>query len=123
MANPFHNVSTAQLADEFGALKLQSDALAERLDAIKTELKARTGGEGVIEAPRYTVTVSTTERVTFDDKKIREALGEELCAPFRRTSETVTVRVKQTVVFQACGPDDPTILSLKAAMDQNAKAA
>jgi hypothetical protein len=100
MATAFHNISTSQLADDFGALKLQSDALAKRLDEIKAELKTRTAGDGTIETERFTVSVSTSERVTYDDKAIREALGAEICEQYKRTSETVTVRVKQTVVFE-----------------------
>lgn len=92
-----HNLSSHQIADEFGTLDLQIKALTERKDALKDELKAR--GVEKVEGAKFTVTVSTSTRVTYDDKAIRAALGEDICKQYERTTETVTLRVKPTVVF------------------------
>ena len=97
MTNPLNNLSTYQLADEYGALDLQIKALEERAKAIKAEIKAR--GAEKIEGGKFTVTVSTSTRTTYDDKAIREALGAEIVKQYERTTETVTLRVKPTVVF------------------------
>lgn len=92
-----HNLSSHQIADEYGTLDAQIKALTERKDALKDELKAR--GVEKVEGAKFTVTVSTTTRVTYDDKAIRAALGEDICKQYERTAETVTLRVKPTVVF------------------------
>lgn len=97
MSNPLHNHSTHQLADDYGTLDLQIKALTERKDAIKDELKAR--GVEKVEGAKFTITVSTSTRTTYDDKAIREALGADIVKQYERVSETTTLRVKPTVVF------------------------
>lgn len=97
MTTPLHNLSTFQLADEYGTLDAQIKALTERKDAIKDELKARRVEK--IEGAKFTITVSTSTRTTYDDKAIREALGSEIVKQYERTTETTTLRVKPTVVF------------------------
>lgn len=92
-----HNLSSTDLADEFGALDLQIKALTERKDALKDEIKAR--GLERVEGPKFTVTVSTSTRTTYDEKAIRAALGDEICKQYERNSETVTIRVKPTAIF------------------------
>ena len=92
-----HNLSSHQIADEYGALDLQIKALTERKDALKDELKAR--GVEKVEGAKFTITVSTYTRTTYDDKAIREALGSEIVKQYERVTETMTLRVKPTVVF------------------------
>jgi len=92
-----HNLSSHQIADEYGALDLQIKALTERKDALKDELKAR--GVEKVEGAKFTITVSTSTRTTYDDKAIREALGSEIVKQYERVTETMTLRVKPTVVF------------------------
>ena len=92
-----HNLSSHQIADEYGTLDLQIKALTERKDALKDELKAR--GVEKVEGAKFTITVSTSTRTTYDDKAIREALGSEIVKQYERVTETTTIRVKPTVVF------------------------
>lgn len=92
-----HNVSSAALADEFGNIKAQIDALTGRADVLKAELIER--GDERIEGPRFTVTVSKSTRTTYDDKAIREALGADIVKSYERNTETTTVRVKATAIF------------------------
>ena len=84
-------------ADEYGNLKAQIDALTEKLEAAKATLKA--SGMERVEGERFTVTVSTSTRTTYDDKAIRAALGEDICKQYERQTDTVTLRVKATAVF------------------------
>lgn len=97
MANVFHNRASTDLADEYGALKAQADAAEDRMKAIKAELLAR--GDERIEGARFTVTLSKSTRVTYDDKAIREALGADIVKGYERASETTTIRVKATAIF------------------------
>lgn len=97
MTNAFHNIATTALADDYGTLDLQIKALTERKDAIKDELKAR--GVEKVEGQKFTVTASLSARTTYDDKAIREALGAEICKAYERVTETLTIRVKPTVIF------------------------
>jgi hypothetical protein len=95
--NPCHNQSNADLVDEYGTLKVQADALDERIKAIRCELVAR--GAERVEGEKFTVTVGTSTRTTYDDKAIREALGPEIGKRYERVARTVTLRVKPTLVF------------------------
>ena len=95
--NALHNIATTDLADDYGSLDCQIKALTERKDAIKDELKARSVER--VEGAKFTVTVSTSARITYDDKAIRAALGDDICKQYERVTETVTLRVKPTVIF------------------------
>ena len=97
MTSAFHNSASAELADEYGALKVQADALEERMKALKAELLAR--ADERVEGSKFTVTVSKSTRVTYDDKAIREALGSEIVKQYERVTDTTTLRVKPTVIF------------------------
>ena len=97
MTSLFHNASSAELADDYGTLKGQHDALAKRLDAIKAELIAR--NVETIEAPKYTVSISRQTSRRLDTKALKQALGEDICAEFERDAESIVLRVKQTVIF------------------------
>lgn len=97
MTNPLHNLSSADLADEYGTLKGQSDCIEKRLAAIKAELIAR-GVDG-IEAPKFTLSISKQYSKRLDTKALKEALGDEICAEYERETESTVVRVKPTVIF------------------------
>lgn len=97
MTNKFDNLSTADLADEYGDLDGKIKALTERKDALKDEMKRRAVER--VEGAKFTVTVSTSARITYDDKAIRAALGDDICKQYERVTETVTMRVKPTVIF------------------------
>lgn len=94
----FHNIDTSHIADEFGALKLQIDAMTKRADELKNELKKRTGGDDVVEGAQFTVTVATSFATRIDTKKLRDVLGDAV-KEVEVTSETVRVTVKPTVIF------------------------
>jgi hypothetical protein len=98
MTNTLHNISAADLADEYGDLDLRIKALSERKDAIKDELKAR--GVEKVEGAKFTISASTSARVTYDDKAIREALGADICKQYERVTQTTTLRVKPTALFE-----------------------
>lgn len=95
--NPFGNRSDADLADEFGDLKAQLDALEKRLDAIKDELKARIDDVPAMGA-KWTVTKSESTQKRLDTKALRELLGDDL-DPYEKTSTVVRMLVKPTVVL------------------------
>jgi hypothetical protein len=93
--NKFHNMSDAEIADEYGDYKQRGDAIGEHLDALKDELKARYRDEPII-GQKWEVGVSTSKpRVTLDTKKLKEDLGEEIIAGYEKVSPgTVSLRVK-----------------------------
>lgn len=97
MANPFHNVSSAILADEYGQLKGEIDARAERLDAIKAELIAR--NEERVEGRQVTLTIVKQVSTRLDTKALKAALGESICAEYEKETESTVVRMKPTLVF------------------------
>ncbi len=97
MTNPLHNLSSAQLADEYGSLKAQSDAIGERIDALKAELVAR--GADRVEGHNFTLTISRQTSTRLDTKALKAALGDSICAEYERSTESTVVRVKPTAVF------------------------
>lgn len=97
MTNPFHNLSSAELADDYGAVDGQIKALSERKDAIKSELLARNIEK--IEGERFTLTVSEQVSKRLDTKALKDALGADICAEYERETISQVVRVKATVVF------------------------
>jgi hypothetical protein len=88
----FHNLSTNQIADDYGALKLQAESIEARLKDLKAELIKRdvTSATGA----RFAVTVSEQSATRLDTKALKEALGESICAEFEKTSMSIVVRVK-----------------------------
>lgn len=97
MANPFHNVSSAALADEYGQLKGEIDARAERVDAIKTELVAR--GDERVEGRQVTLTIAKQVSTRLDTKAVEEFFGAGSLDQFKKTTESTVVRMKPTLVF------------------------
>lgn len=101
MTTSLDNVSNEQLADDYGKLDTQIKTLQKRADAIKVELKARK--IETVEGAAFTVSLSASERVSYDDKAIREILGADTCEPFKRVTITETLRVKPTAIFDQSG--------------------
>lgn len=97
MANPFHNISSAALADEYGQLKGEIDARSERVDAIKAELVAR--GDDRIEGRQVTLTIARQQTSRLDTKALKAALGDDICREYEKTTESIVVRIKPTLVF------------------------
>lgn len=101
MAN-FHNISSAQLADEYGSLKAQADALDERIKTVRNEIVARQAAPGTldrIEGERFTVTVGKQSSTRLDTKALKDALGADIVREYEKTTESVVLRVKATAVF------------------------
>lgn len=97
MSIQFHNRSSDQLADEYGNLKAQQDALGEQLTTIKDELIKR--GDERIEGQRFTLTISQQTSMRLDTKALKAALGDDICAEYEKPSTSTVVRVKATAIF------------------------
>lgn len=92
MTNPFHNYDPAALADEIGALDSEAKTLKKRLEAAKSELKAR----GIERATGdcYSVKVTVSTRQSLDTSAIRNSFGEEVLEQFQRFADVFSVRVE-----------------------------
>lgn len=86
---------TISLADRFTALKQEIDALTKEFDKVKSEIKA-TGLE-VIEGDYATVTVSLSERRTFDAKTAKTFLTDEQIEACTKVLLIETLRDKPKV--------------------------
>lgn len=95
--NRFHNMSLAQIADEYGDLKAKIATLEATLDEIKQELYARVDDVPAI-GPRWTVTKSESISNRLDTKALRELLGDGL-KPYEKESKTVRLLVKPTMIL------------------------
>ena len=87
---------TASLADRFALLKAEIDALTKEFDAVKAEIKA-TGLETIV-GERAIVTVSLSERRTFDAKAAKALLTDEQIEACTKVSLIETLRDKPLVV-------------------------
>jgi predicted phage-related endonuclease len=96
MSNIHHNRPLEWLADNYGNIKSQIDALENVLKPIKDELRER-----INDAPAVGEiwTVTKTESVTkrLDTKALKEALGDEIISEYEKESTTTTLRLKPTV--------------------------
>jgi hypothetical protein len=81
----------ASLVDELGAVKADIAALQEREKELIAKLKLT--GLAEINGSLFRATVSTSDRETVKTKELREALGEDLIAPFLSSTSVTTVRV------------------------------
>lgn len=97
MSVQFHNRSSEQLADEYGGLKAQIDALTDQADAIKVELIAR--GDDRVEGDRFTITVTKQVSTRLDQKRLEEFFDDGELDRFKKQTESTVVRVKATAVF------------------------
>ncbi len=86
---------TASLADRFALLKAEIDALTKEFDAVKAEIKA-TGLETIV-GERAIVTVSLSERRTFDTKAAKALLTEEQVEACTKVLLIETLRDKPLV--------------------------
>lgn len=96
-ANRFHNMSLAQIADEYGDLKAKIAAIKTILDDVKQELYARVTDVPAI-GQRWTVTKSESISSRLDVKALRELLGDGL-KPYEKESKTVRLLVKPTMIL------------------------
>ena len=86
---------TASLADRFALLKAEIDALTKEFDKVKAEIKA-TGLETIV-GERAMVTVSLSERRTFDAKAAKAFLTDEQIEACTKTLLIETLRDKPLV--------------------------
>jgi len=89
MTSKLHNLS---LADRFAILKQEIDALTKEFDAVKAEIKA-TGLETIV-GENAIVTVSLSERKTFDSKAAKALLTAEQIEACTKVSLIETLRDK-----------------------------
>lgn len=90
-----HNRPLDWLADQYGKLKAEIDALENALKPIKEELRERMGEEPAI-GDLWTVTKTESVTKRLDTKALREVLGDAL-DEYEKETPTVTLRVKPTV--------------------------
>lgn len=87
----------AALADRFGTIKAQIEALTRDLDAVKAEIKA-TGREEIV-GSQYIAKVVLQERSSLDQKLVKALLTDEQVASCTRTQiiEMVVPRIIKPV--------------------------
>jgi hypothetical protein len=84
------------LADKYAILKAESDRINAELDLVKGEIRAL--GREVIEGTHVLVTLSLSERKSFDAKAAAQYLTTEQVAACTRTTQVETIRIKPRVV-------------------------
>jgi hypothetical protein len=87
------------LADRYAILKAESDRINAELDLVKGEIRAL--GREVIEGTHVLVTLSLSERKSFDAKAAQAYLTTEQVAACTRVSQVETIRIKPRVVVAA----------------------
>ncbi len=87
------------LADKYAIAKQEADNAIAALDAVKAEIRAL--GREVIEGTHVLVTLSLSERKSFDSKAAQAYLTEEQVAACTRVSQVETIRIKPRIVIEA----------------------
>ena len=87
------------LADKYAILKAESDRINAELDLVKGEIRAL--GREVIEGTHVLVTLSLSERRSFDSKAAQAYLTADQVAACTRTTQVETIRIKPRVVVAA----------------------
>jgi hypothetical protein len=99
MSNKFHNHSIEDLADEFGSVKQQVEALEIREKELANELKARIDDVPAI-GRRWTVKKSVAKgRAILDVDAIRKLLGEEIKKYEKVGQPSARLLVKPTMIL------------------------
>jgi predicted nucleic acid-binding Zn-ribbon protein len=91
------NINT--LADRYAQIKAESEAINKKLEALKAEIK-ELGVEEIV-GDHFTVTVSLSERLTLDQKKVKEILTPAQIAACNSVALVTTIRVKASVAIAA----------------------
>jgi hypothetical protein len=81
----------ATVVDDLGTVKAEIAALQEKEKALVAKLKLT--GMNEINGTLFRATISDAERETVDTKALRADLGEDLIAPYIRTTSVSTCRV------------------------------
>jgi hypothetical protein len=79
------------IVDDLGTVKAEIAALQEKEKALVAKLKLT--GMNEINGTLFRATISDAERETVDTKQLRADLGEELIAPYLRSTSVSTCRV------------------------------
>jgi len=87
------------LADKYAIAKQEADNAIAALDAVKAEIRAL--GREVIEGTHVLVTLSLSERKSFDAKAAQAYLTTDQVAACTRTTQVETIRIKPRVVVAA----------------------
>jgi hypothetical protein len=87
------------LADRYAILKAESDRINAELDLVKGEIRAL--GRETLEGTHVLVTLSLSERKSFDAKAAAKFLTDEQVAACTRVSQVETIRIKPRVVVAA----------------------
>jgi hypothetical protein len=87
------------LADKYAILKADADRANEALDACKAEIKKL--GREQIEGTHVLVTLSLSERKSFDAKAAQAYLTKEQVAACTKVSQVETIRIKPRVTVEA----------------------
>jgi phosphosulfolactate synthase (CoM biosynthesis protein A) len=87
------------LADKYAILKADADRANEALDACKAEIK-KLGCE-TLEGTHVLVTLSLSERKSFDAKAAQAYLTKEQVAACTKVSQVETIRIKPRIVIEA----------------------
>ena len=87
------------LADKYAILKADADRANEALDLVKTEIKKL--GRETLEGTHVVVTLSLSERKSFDAKMAAKFLTDEQVAACTKVSQVETIRIKPRIVIEA----------------------
>lgn len=90
---------TINLADRYAILKAESDRINAELDLVKAEIKAL--GRETLEGTHVLVTLSLSERKSFDAKAAAKFLTDEQVAACTRVAQVETIRIKPRVTVEA----------------------
>ena len=86
------SITSLPLADQYAILKGDIDALTKELNKVKAAIKAT--GKDEIVGDRAIVTVSLSERTTFDSKVAKTFLSDDQIVACEVTTLVETLRVK-----------------------------
>jgi seryl-tRNA synthetase len=101
----FHNLSTEEIADEFGSIKQQIEELEEKEKELGDELKARIDDVPAI-GHKWTVKKSIAKgRTTLDTGAIRELLGDEIKRYEKVGEPSTRLLVKPTMILGESAAD------------------
>lgn len=87
------------LADRYAILKAESDRINAELDLVKGEIRAL--GRETLEGTHVVVTLSLSERKSFDAKAAQTYLTAEQVTACTKVSQVETIRIKPRVVVAA----------------------
>lgn len=91
--------NSINLADQYAILKAESDRINAEMDIVKQQIRAL--GRETLEGTHVLVTLSLSERKSFDAKAAAQFLTADQVAACTRVSQVETIRIKPRVVVAA----------------------